>query len=42
MFVDEENKYIEWEGMPRSLMMNIENDFDLVISDPLQMINLLL
>ena len=42
MIIDEEGQKIEWQDMPRSLMMNIEQDFHMVKSYPLMHINMVL
>ena len=40
MEIDKDSRRIEWEGLPRSISMNIEQDFDVVCTYPLMFINM--
>ena len=42
MIVNEETRTIEWDGLPKSLMENIEKDYDTVTEFPLEMLNLVM
>lgn len=39
MFVDEEMKIVEWDNLPRSLEINLTNDFETLKAYPLLCIN---
>ena len=40
MFIDEDAKKIEWEGLPTTIAMIIEQDYEMVKSYPLVCINM--
>ena len=40
MIIDEAGRKVEWEGLPRSINMIIEQDFELAKSYPLVCINM--
>ena len=42
MFIDDEGRSIEWEGLPRSLLVNMVTDYEVVKKYPLQMLNMVL
>ena len=42
MLIDDENNCIEWEGMPRSLELSIEKNYELLKAYPLMYINMAL
>ena len=35
MIIGREGRSVEWDGLPRSLMLNIEQDFELLTKYPL-------
>ena len=42
MFIDEEGRAIEWDNLPKSLELNIQDDFETLKSYPLMCINMVL
>ena len=42
MHIDEEGRSVEWDGLPRSLMINIEQDFDILTAHPFEMLNMVI
>ena len=42
MVIDEDGRCVEWDHLPRALEQNIEKNFGLLKSYPLQMLNMVL
>ena len=42
MIVNEERRTIEWDGLPKRLADNIEEDYDTLKEFPLEMLNLVM
>ena len=42
MFIDEDDRKVEWDGLPNALQINMEQDFEVLTTYPLVCINMVL